>query len=152
MPILHWLDRDKTIKQTGRAPYRLPEIDPNLSCGDQNSQNILIQGDNLELTESEICLDANGLSLLEYSTVLTKEEFTVDEEAKQYITDIVDQKIKIDFLNKSEQLSLEGTRTEPDEIGLCRWTEKTGNLFLMAWKKNLSQQLSNMKLLEVTRL
>lgn len=48
MPILHWLDRDKMIKQTSRAPYRLLEIDPNLSYGDQNSQNLLIQGDNLE--------------------------------------------------------------------------------------------------------
>ncbi|GDX36773.1 hypothetical protein LBMAG18_12840 [Alphaproteobacteria bacterium] len=48
MPILHWLDRDKTIKQTSRAPYRLLEIDPKFSCGDRNSQNLLIQGDNLE--------------------------------------------------------------------------------------------------------
>ncbi len=48
MPILHWLDRDKTIKQTSRAPYRLLEVDPQLSYGDQNSQNLLIQGDNLE--------------------------------------------------------------------------------------------------------
>lgn len=48
MPILHWLDRDKTIKQTSRVPYRLLEIDPKLSYGDQNSQNLLIQGDNLE--------------------------------------------------------------------------------------------------------
>ena len=62
--------------------------------------------------------------MLDYSTVLTKEEFTVDEEAKQYIADIVGQKIKIDFLNKSEQLSLEGIKTELDEIGLCRWLDK----------------------------
>ncbi len=78
----------------------------------------------IELAEAEICLDANGWSLLDYSTVLTKEEFTVDEEAKQYIADIVGQKIKIDFLNKSEQLSLEGIKTELDEIGLCRWLDK----------------------------
>ncbi|NBV06566.1 MAG: site-specific DNA-methyltransferase [Proteobacteria bacterium] len=48
MPILQWLDRDKTIKQTSRVPYRLLEADQNLSYGDQNSQNLLIQGDNLE--------------------------------------------------------------------------------------------------------
>lgn len=48
MPILQWLDRDKTIKQAGRVPYRLLEADPNLSYGDKNSQNMLIQGDNLE--------------------------------------------------------------------------------------------------------
>lgn len=48
MPILQWLDRDKTIKQAGRAPYRLLEADTNLSYGDKNSENMLIQGDNLE--------------------------------------------------------------------------------------------------------
>jgi len=48
MPILQWLDRDKTIKQAGRVPYRLLEVDTNLSYGDKNSQNMLIQGDNLE--------------------------------------------------------------------------------------------------------
>ena len=48
MPILHWLDRDKTIKQTSRVPYRLLEENSKLSYGNQNSQNLLIQGDNLE--------------------------------------------------------------------------------------------------------
>lgn len=48
MPILHWLDRDRTIKQTSRAPYRLLEADAKISYGDQNSQNLLIQGDNLD--------------------------------------------------------------------------------------------------------
>ena len=78
----------------------------------------------IELAEAELCLDSNGWSLLDYSTVLTKEEFTIDEEAKQYIADIVGQKIKIDFLNKSQQLSLEGIKTELDEIGFCRWLDK----------------------------
>lgn len=48
MPILHWLDRDKTIKQANRAPYRLLESDPKFSYGKDNSDNVLIQGDNLE--------------------------------------------------------------------------------------------------------
>jgi len=39
MPILQWLDRDKTIKQTNRTPYRLLEADLKLSYGDQNSHN-----------------------------------------------------------------------------------------------------------------
>lgn len=48
MPILHWLDKEKTIKKTGRAPYRLLEIDAKFSYGDKDSENILIQGDNLD--------------------------------------------------------------------------------------------------------
>ena len=48
MPIIQWLDRDKTIKQANQSPYKLLKPDYNLSYGDQNSQNMLIQGDNLE--------------------------------------------------------------------------------------------------------
>ena len=47
MPTLQWLDKDKTIKQTNRAPYRLLEVDDTLGYGDVNSQNMIIQGDNL---------------------------------------------------------------------------------------------------------
>ena len=48
MPILQWLDREKTIKQASKVPYRLLEIDARLSYGDETSRNMLIQGDNLE--------------------------------------------------------------------------------------------------------
>ena len=48
MPILQWLDREKTIKQANKVPYRLLEIDARLSYGDETSRNMLIQGDNLE--------------------------------------------------------------------------------------------------------
>ena len=112
-----------------RAKIHIKHLPENLSPSQRGEIFVVPQlclnfdGD-IELAEAEICLDANGWSLLDYSTVLTKEEFTVDEEAKQYIADIVGQKIKIDFLNKSEQLSLEGIKTELDEIGLCRWLDK----------------------------
>lgn len=48
MPILQWLDREKTIKQVNKVPYRLLEVDAKLSYGDATSQNMVIQGDNLE--------------------------------------------------------------------------------------------------------
>jgi len=48
MPILQWLDREKTIKQVSKVPYRLLEIDARFSYGDETSRNMLIQGDNLE--------------------------------------------------------------------------------------------------------
>ncbi len=112
-----------------KAKIHIKHLPENLSPSQRGEVFVVPQlclnfdGD-IELAEAEICLDANGWSLLDYSTVLTKEEFTVDEEAKQYIADIVGQKIRIDFLNKSEQLSLEGIKTELDEIGLCRWLDK----------------------------
>lgn len=48
MPILHWLNREESIRETARVPYRLLKADPKLSYGDETSENMLIQGDNLD--------------------------------------------------------------------------------------------------------
>ena len=48
MPILHWLTRDADIHTTAHVPYRLLEEAPDLSTGDPDAGNMLIQGDNLE--------------------------------------------------------------------------------------------------------
>ena len=48
MPILNWLDREKDVKAAENVPYRLLEADPKLSHGDADTENMLIQGDNLE--------------------------------------------------------------------------------------------------------
>ena len=48
MPILNWLTRDEDIRAASRVPYRLLEEAPDLAAGDPDSENILIQGDNLQ--------------------------------------------------------------------------------------------------------
>ena len=48
MPILTWLNDEEARKTSSRVPYRLLEADETLSYGDPNSENMLIQGDNLE--------------------------------------------------------------------------------------------------------
>ena len=48
MPILNWLNREEDVKAAENVSYRLLELDPKLSYGDENSENMLIQGDNLE--------------------------------------------------------------------------------------------------------
>lgn len=48
MPILHWLNDEQARETSNRVPYRLLEADATLSYGDPNSENMLIQGDNLE--------------------------------------------------------------------------------------------------------
>lgn len=48
MPILNWLTRDSDIGAAKRVPYRLLEEATELSTGDPNAGNMLIQGDNLE--------------------------------------------------------------------------------------------------------
>lgn len=48
MPILNWLTRDEDIRAAQRVPYRLLEEVPDLSAGDRDAGNMLIQGDNLD--------------------------------------------------------------------------------------------------------
>lgn len=52
MPILNWLTRDEDIQATKSVPYRLLEEVPELSYGDKDTGNMLIQGDNLEALKS----------------------------------------------------------------------------------------------------
>ena len=48
MPTLNWLTREDDINATRLAPYRLFEEAQELSAGDRDSDNMLIQGDNLQ--------------------------------------------------------------------------------------------------------
>jgi adenine-specific DNA-methyltransferase len=48
MPILHWLNKDEAVTAAKHCDYRLLEEVPELSYGDQDNENLLIQGDNLE--------------------------------------------------------------------------------------------------------
>ena len=48
MPTLNWLTREEDTGAASRVPYRLLEEAPDLSAGDPDSGNILIQDDNLE--------------------------------------------------------------------------------------------------------
>ena len=48
MPLLNWLNKDDAVKAGDKVPYRLLEAVPELTYGDVNTENILIQGDNLE--------------------------------------------------------------------------------------------------------
>ena len=48
MPTLNWLTRDEDIRAASRVPYRLFDEVPDLSTGDPNSGNMLMQADNLE--------------------------------------------------------------------------------------------------------
>lgn len=48
MPTLEWANREVAVRVATRAPFRLLEHDPALSCGDPDNENMLIQGDNLD--------------------------------------------------------------------------------------------------------
>lgn len=48
MPTLNWLNRKEALTLSQNAPYRLLEAVPDLSYGDEATENMLIQGDNLD--------------------------------------------------------------------------------------------------------
>lgn len=53
MPTLHWLNKDKTIKEAKKVPYRILKENKELSYGnDTNTENMIIKGDNLEVLKS----------------------------------------------------------------------------------------------------
>ena len=47
MPSLNWIGKDAVVKHHRDVPYRLLEPVPELSCGDADSGNLIVQGDNL---------------------------------------------------------------------------------------------------------
>lgn len=48
MPLLDWLNKSEALKAAASAPFRLLDENPELSYGDQTSDNMIIQGDNLD--------------------------------------------------------------------------------------------------------
>ena len=54
MPILHWLNKEQAVTTAKNCDYRLLEEVSDLSYGDADSENLLIQGDNLEALKALI--------------------------------------------------------------------------------------------------
>lgn len=52
MPTLTWLDRETAVKAAEAVPFRVLEFDPKLSAGDPASENLIIQGDNLDAVKA----------------------------------------------------------------------------------------------------
>lgn len=48
MPLLQWFNRDEDLTTASRVPYRLLEPVPSLHYGEEDSPNMLIEGDNLD--------------------------------------------------------------------------------------------------------
>lgn len=47
MPTLNWIGKEAVVKHHKEVPFRLLEPDEKLSCGDPDSGNLIVQGDNL---------------------------------------------------------------------------------------------------------
>ena len=47
MPTLNWIGKEAVVRHHKEVPFRLLEAVPSLSCGDRESGNLIVQGDNL---------------------------------------------------------------------------------------------------------
>ncbi len=64
MPTLNWLTRDADIHAAARVPYRLLEEAPDLSTGELDDGNMLIQGDNLEALKALLPFNAGQVKCI----------------------------------------------------------------------------------------
>jgi len=64
MPILNWLNKDEAVKTAQQVPYRLLEAVPELSHGDADTENMLIQGDNLDALKALLPLYAGKVKCI----------------------------------------------------------------------------------------
>ena len=64
MPILNWLNKEQAITTSQKCAYRLLKQVPELSYGEQNTDNMLIQGDNLEALKALIPTHAGRIKCI----------------------------------------------------------------------------------------
>ncbi len=64
MPLLDWLNKEQAVKQASKVPYRLLKPVPELSYGDPNNENMLIQGDNLDALKALLPLYAGKVKCI----------------------------------------------------------------------------------------
>ncbi|NOU23470.1 MAG: site-specific DNA-methyltransferase [Methyloglobulus sp.] len=64
MPLLDWLNKNEAVRTVQKVPYRLLEAVPELGAGDANTENMLIQGDNLEALKALLPLYAGKVKCI----------------------------------------------------------------------------------------
>lgn len=64
MPLLDWLNKSDAVRTVRKVPYRLLEAVPELSAGDPDTENMLIQGDNLQALKALLPLYAGKVKCI----------------------------------------------------------------------------------------
>ena len=92
MPTLNWLTRDEDIRAASRVPYRLLEEAHDLSAGEPDSGNTLIQGDNLEALKALLPFYAGQVKCIyidpPYNTHSAFEHYDDNLEHSQWLASI----------------------------------------------------------------
>ncbi|MFT7389036.1 MAG: adenine-specific DNA-methyltransferase [Candidatus Endobugula sp.] len=90
MPLLNWLNKDSATKAAAKSAYRLLEEISELSYGDKNSENLLIQGDNLEALKALIPFYAGKVKCIfidpPYNTKSAFEHYDDNLEHSQWLS------------------------------------------------------------------
>ena len=90
MPVLNWLNKGGAIQTAQSTPYRLLEHDAELSYGDSDSENLLIQGDNLEALKALVPLYAGQVKCIyidpPYNTKSAFEHYDDNLEHSKWLT------------------------------------------------------------------
>jgi len=90
MPLLDWLNKDQAVKQVNHVPYRLLQPVPELSVGDPNNENMLIQGDNLDALKALLPLYAGKVKCIyidpPYNTKSAFEHYDDNLEHSQWLS------------------------------------------------------------------
>lgn len=64
MPLLDWLNKQDAVRTVQKVPYRLLEAVPELGVGDTYTDNMLIQGDNLQALKALLPLYAGKVKCI----------------------------------------------------------------------------------------
>ncbi len=90
MPILNWLNKDQATSAAKQSAYRVLEEVSDLSYGDPNNENLLIQGDNLEALKALIPFYAGKVKCIfidpPYNTKSAFEHYDDNLEHSQWLT------------------------------------------------------------------
>jgi len=92
MPILDWLNKEEAVHKAKTIPYRLLKPVKKLYYGDPESENMLIQGDNLEALKALLPLYAGKVKCIyidpPYNTKSTFEHYDDNLEHSKWLTTI----------------------------------------------------------------
>ena len=90
MPILNWLNKEQALTTARNCQYRLLENVPELSYGDTKTENMLIQGDNLEALKALIPTHAGRIKCIyidpPYNTKSAFETYDDNLEHSKWLT------------------------------------------------------------------
>ena len=144
MPQLHWLTRENDLKAADKVPYRLLEEVPELSVTDRDpaTENMLIQGDNLEALKALLPIYAGQVKCIfidpPYNTRSAFEHYDDNLEHTQWLAMMVPRLTLLrDFLREdgSIWITIDDNEAHYLKVVMDEVFGRTNFLTTFIWKK-----------------